>query len=94
MELKQISMSIADSRFLKLFKVGATDGMTTTFVSTFHINNCVIGKYFGVKIISTFAPHCRPDQKSAPQKIYGSACTLVNQLVWSKNDPWWRPDFF
>ena len=49
-------MSIADSRILKLFKVGATDGMTTTFVSTFHINNCVIGKYFGVKIISTFAP--------------------------------------
>ena len=38
--------------------------------------------------------HCRPDQKSAPQKICGSACTLVNQLVWSKNDPWWRPDFF
>ena len=46
----------ADSRILKLFKVGATDGMTTTFVSTFHINNGVIGKYFGVKIISTFAP--------------------------------------
>ena len=48
-------MSIWNSlSILKLFKVGATDGMTTTFVSTFHINNCVIGKYFGVKIISTF----------------------------------------
>ena len=34
------------------------------------------------------------DQKSAAEKICGSACTKVNQLVWSKNDPWWRPDFF
>ena len=42
----------------------------------------------------TAANHCRPDQKSAAQKIYGSACTLVNQLVWSKNDPWWRLDLF
>ena len=38
--------------------------------------------------------HCRPDQKSAAEIIFGSACTKVNQLVWSKNDPWWRPDFF
>ena len=47
-----------------------------------------------VQFSSFHSLHCRPDQKSAPQKICGSACTLVNQLVWSKNDPWWRPDFF
>ena len=34
------------------------------------------------------------DQKSAAEKICGSACTKVNQLVWSKNDPWRRLDFF
>ena len=50
--------------------------------------------FFNCNFFSIQFRHCRPDQKSAPQKICGSACTLVNQLVWSKNDPWWRPDFF
>ena len=67
-------------------------------VKSFDLNS--IGKFrgnfvFSEKIIFlTSLKHCRPDQKSAPQKICGSACTLVNQLVCSKNDPWWCPDFF
>ena len=75
-------MSIWNSlSILKLFKVGATDGMTTTFVSTFHINNCVIGKYFGVKIISTF-DHLKGDPTKnflQEQKIMGADGQLCNE---------------
>ena len=39
-------------------------------------------------------PHCRPDQKSVAKKFVVVLVQRLNQLVWSKNDPWWRPDFF